>query len=157
MNEALDLEIDRVIAAPRERVWRAWSDPRRLERWWVPAPARCRVEELELTPGGGFRTSISTDDGDFVPHLTACVLAVEPGARLVFTDALAAGWRPARQPFMTAVIALAEHPDGTRYHARVMHRDAQDRATHERLGFLDGWGTVAAQLAALVEAEAVAT
>ncbi len=153
IDTELDLEVARVIRAPRERVWRAWTDPRRFERWWVPAPARCRVEAMELVPGGAFRTLISTDDGAFVPHMSACVLAVDDGARLLFTDALTGGWRPAAQPFMTAEITLADHPDGTDYRARAMHRDRADRDTHENLGFFDGWGSVVAQLAKLVESE----
>lgn len=152
-REELDLEVARVIAVGRERVWRAWTDPRRFERWWVPAPARCRVEAMELTPGGDFRTSISTDDGEFVPHLTACVLAVDPARRIVFTDALTGGWRPAAQPFMTAEITLTDHPGGTHYRARAMHRDSVDRTTHERLGFFDGWAGVVEALAHLVETE----
>nr|WP_132432986.1 SRPBCC family protein [Pseudonocardia endophytica] len=151
MDTELDLEVQRVIRAPRDRVWRAWTDPARFERWWVPAPARCRVEAMELVPGGAFRTLISTDDGAFVPHMDACVLAVDDGARLLFTDALTGGWRPSSQPFMTAEITLADHPDGTAYRAMAMHRDRTDRDTHESLGFLDGWGTVVAQLADLVE------
>lgn len=54
---------------------------------------------------------------------------------------------------MTAVITLADHPDGTDYAAHVMHRSDADRAMHEEMGFFDGWGTVIAQLAGLVERE----
>ncbi len=149
----LDLEVSRVIRAPRARVWRAWADPRRVEQWWVPAPALCRVEALELEPGGSFRTSIREGAGDFGPHMNACVLAVEQGHRIVFSDALLGGWRPSDAPFMTAVITMRDHPDGTDYAARAMHRSREDRDTHERLGFFDGWTTVTAQLAELAERE----
>ncbi|WP_411701084.1 SRPBCC family protein [Conyzicola sp.] len=147
----LDLSISRVIAAPRAAVWEAWTDPASFEQWWVPAPARCRVVDLDLTPGGSFLTQISEDGGEFGPHLTGCFLAVDRLERTVFTNSLVAGWRPAEEPFMTAVITLADHPDGTAYEARVMHRSESDRAAHERMGFYDGWGTVTGQLAALVE------
>ena len=73
------------------------------------------------------------------------------GERLVFTDTLLGGWRPADAPFMTAVITLRDHPEGTEYAAHVMHKSQADRDTHEEMGFYDGWGTVIAQLAALVE------
>lgn len=149
----LDLRISRVIKAPRAVVWRAWTDPARFERWWVPAPALCRVVRMELRPGGAFETKISENGGAFSPHLTACFLAAEEGRRLVFTNALTAGWRPADNPFMTAVITLTDHPDGTDYAAHVMHRSDADRAMHEEMGFFDGWGTVIAQLAGLVERE----
>ena len=52
MNPDLDLTVQRVIRAPRAAVWAAWTDPARLERWWIPAPARCRVDRLDVRPGG---------------------------------------------------------------------------------------------------------
>jgi peptide-methionine (S)-S-oxide reductase len=48
---------------------------------------------------------------------------------------LTGGWRPAEQPFCTAVITLADHPKGTEYKAYVMHKDRADRDKHEKLGF----------------------
>ena len=53
---------------------------------------------------------------------------------------------------MTAIITLRDHADGTEYAAHVMHTNDVDRDAHERMGSCDGWGTVAAQLAALIEA-----
>jgi uncharacterized protein YndB with AHSA1/START domain len=150
-NPELDLSIARVIRAPRSAVWKAWTNPASFEQWWVPKPARCKVVSMDLKPGGAFVTHISEDGGDFVPHVAACFLAVEEGQRVVFTDALLGGWRPAEQPFMTAIITLKDHPDGTDYVARAMHRSSADRDMHEKMGFYDGWGTVAGQLAALVE------
>lgn len=61
----------------------------------MPAPARSRVAELDLQPGGAFESLISEDGGDFVPHVRFCFLAVDDQRRLVFTDALTPGWRPA--------------------------------------------------------------
>ena len=147
----LDLTISRVIKAPRPVVWKAWTDPSELEQWWVPAPARCKVVEMELRPGGAFVTRLSENGGDFVPHMSACFLAVDPMEQIVFTDALTGGWRPAAEPFMTAIITLSDHPDGTEYSARAMHKDGADRDRHEELGFFEGWTTVAEQLAKLAE------
>lgn len=146
-----DLQIERIIKAPRAAVWRAWTDPATFEQWWVPAPARCKVREMDLRPGGAFITRISEHGGEFVPHLDACFLACEPLQRIVFTNALLGGWRPAEQPFMTAIITFGDHPTGTQYVAHVMHKTSGDRQKHEELGFFDGWGAVTAQLAELVE------
>ena len=146
-----DLQISRVIKAPRSVIWRAWSEPASFEQWWVPAPARCKVQELDLRPGGAFITLISEQGGDFVPHLNACFLAVQDQQQIVFTNALLAGWRPAEQPFMTAIITLQDHQSGTQYAAHVMHKTPGDRDMHEKMGFFDGWGTVIGQLAAQVE------
>lgn len=151
LNPDLDLTISRVIKAPRQAVWNAWTDRASFEQWWVPAPARCSVVEMDLRPGGSFVTRISEDDGDFKPHLSACFLDLEDARRIVFTNALVAGWRPAEHPFMTAIITMEDHPVGTEYVAHVMHRNSDDRNMHEELGFYDGWGTVVEQLATLVE------
>jgi uncharacterized protein YndB with AHSA1/START domain len=153
-NPDLDLTISRVIKAPRRAVWQAWTDRASLEQWWVPAPAKCRVLEMDLRAGGAFVTQISEDGGEFAPHLSACFLAVDDLERIVFTDTLTGGWRPAEQPFMTAIITLQDHPMGTDYLAYAMHKSNADRDMHEEMGFYDGWGTVAEQLATFVERQA---
>ena len=150
-NPELDLTISRIIKAPRALVWSAWTDPSRFEQWWIPEPARCRVIAMELRPGGAFTTQMSENGGAFQPHLSACFLAVEESEKIAFTNALTGGWRPAEQPFMTAVITLDEHDLGTAYRAVVMHRSPEDQAMHRDMGFYDGWGTVTRQLAELVE------
>jgi uncharacterized protein YndB with AHSA1/START domain len=147
----LDLTISRIIKAPRQAVWSAWTDPVKFEQWWVPAPTRCKVLEMDVTPGGGLRTEMSEGGGPFVPHMSACFLAVDPLQRIVFTNALVGGWRPAEQPFMTAIITLKDHPEGTDYVAHCMHKNIAERQLHEELGFFDGWGAVTEQLAALAE------
>ena len=150
-NPALDLAISRVIKAPRTAVWGAWSDPRQFEQWWIPEPAKCRVAALDLRPGGAFETLISEGGAPFSPHVNGCFLAVEEGEKIVFTTALVAGWRPAENPFITAIITMKDHPDGTAYAAHVMHKNGADRTMHDEMGFADGWGTVIAQLAGIVE------
>lgn len=153
MNPELDLTIERVIRAPRDVVWRAWTDPERLERWWLPAPYACRVERLETRPGGAFVTSMSEDGTTYGPHMDACFLVVEDQERIVFTNAIDSGWRPASpQPVcITAEFTFGSHPEGTEYRAVVRHADPASRDRHVELGFHDGWGTVTAQLAAYAE------
>ena len=151
LNPDLDLSVSRLIKAPRQAVWRAWTDPRRFEQWWIPAPAKCKVVAMELEPGGSFITQMSEDGEPFGPHVTGCFLAVDDQERIVFTDALTGGWRPADRSFLTAVITFKDHPQGTDYTAYAMHRNQADRKRHEELGFHDGWGTVTEQLAKLVE------
>jgi uncharacterized protein YndB with AHSA1/START domain len=153
LDQDLDLGLERVIHAPRTVVWDAWTDPDRLARWWLPAPTRCRVERLDPVPGGAFVTSMSDDGSTWSPHVDACFLVVDKAERIVFTNAVDSRWRPASpEPVaMTAEIVLRDHPDGTAYQVRVRHRDPAGRALHDQLGFVDGWGTVTAQLAALVE------
>ena len=148
----LDLTISRVIAAPRQTVWDAWADPRNLEQWWLPAPAECRVLDLDLRSGGAFRTEMRLEGEQFQKHLDASFLAVEEGRALAFTTALDGDWRPAGEGLqLSAVITFADHPDGTEYESLVMHGSAAERRRHEELGFEEGWGTAIRQLANCVE------
>jgi len=153
IDPRLDLALQRVIRAPRHTIWRAWTDPSLLERWWVPAPTIARVEHLDVRAGGAFVTSMSDDGKAFIPHTDSVFLAVDPEFRLVFTNAVDSTWRPANPApvAMTAEVALDDHPDGTDYRVLVRHGDPTDRDHHERLGFFDGWGSVTEALATLTE------
>ncbi|MFY1573930.1 SRPBCC domain-containing protein [Verrucosispora sp. WMMD703] len=155
MKPDLDLSVERVIRAPRLTVWRAWTDQSRLAKWWVPAPAHCRVDRLDVRPGGGFVTRLSDDGGEFVPHMDATFLVVDEYERIVFTNAVDSAWRPASPVpvAMTAEVTFNDHPDGTDYRVVVRHGDPAARARHQELGFADGWGSVTAQLAAFAESE----
>ena len=155
-NPDLDLELQRLIRAPRHEVWRAWTEPALLERWWTPSPTQTRVELLDVRPGGGFVTRMSDDGVEFVPHTDSVFLVVEEDRRLVWTNAVDSAWRPADpQPVpITAEIVFGEHPDGTDYRVTVRHGDPAHRTRHEALGFFDGWGSVTEALAALVESGA---
>ncbi|KIH99681.1 polyketide cyclase [Streptomonospora alba] len=154
MNPDLDLSIERVIRAPRKAVWDAWTDPAGLAQWWIPAPMLCRVDRLEVRPGGAFVTRMSEDGATFVPHIDACFLLVDRLERLVFTNAVDSGWRPANPApvTMTAEITMQDHVDGTDYRIIVRHGDPAARRRHAELGFAEGWGTVADQLTRFVEA-----
>lgn len=77
-DPALDLTISRVIHAPRDAVWSAWTEPQQFERWWLPAPTLCRVVAMELSPGGSFQTLMSDDGDDWVPHLRAAFSPSSP-------------------------------------------------------------------------------
>jgi uncharacterized protein YndB with AHSA1/START domain len=149
--EPSELTIDRFIKASPAAVWNAWSDPEHLARWWIPAPLECEVVQLDLRPGGGFETRMREAGGAFEPHVEGCFLEVVPQARLVWTTALKAGWRPA-EPWLalTAILTFEAEGAGTRYRLRVLHRSAAESRKHEEMGFHDGWGAVLDQLDALV-------
>ena len=141
VNTELDLTISRVIRAPRAAVWAAWADPRSFEQWWIPAPLACKVMEMDLRPGGAFMTKMSEDGQRFTPHLNACFLQIETGQRIVFSNALTGGWRPADKFYptaLTAIITFRDHPEGTHYAAHVMHKSAADRDSHNDMGFAEG-------------------
>lgn len=147
-----ELTVERFIKASPAAVWKAWSTPEHLEKWWIPAPMECRVIKLNLRAGGGFETQMRQGDEDFQPHVEGCFLEAVPESRLVWTTVLREGWRPI-EPWLalTAIITFTPEGSGTRYRAHVLHRNTEDSLKHQEMGFFDGWGTVIEQLAKTVE------
>jgi uncharacterized protein YndB with AHSA1/START domain len=141
----LDLVLERVVDVPRELVWRAWTTPEHLLPWFCPKPWTTIDCEIDLRPGGIFRTVMRSPEGQEFPNV-GCYLEVVPNERLIWTDALLPGYRPAMEPFMTAVLTLEPSGKGTRYVATAIHRDEAGRKKHEEMGFHEGWGTVVDQL-----------
>jgi uncharacterized protein YndB with AHSA1/START domain len=58
-----EFAFSRTFDAPRERVWRAWSDAAALAQWWGPKNATIRVLKLEFRPGGMFHYSMAFQPG----------------------------------------------------------------------------------------------
>ena len=158
MSDHQDLVLERLLDAPRDLVWKAWTTPEHLRKWWAPRPYETPECELDLRPGGRFYTRMTGPDG-FDSAGTGCFLEVVEGERIVWTNALLPGCRPAGEiedcggfPF-TAVVTLEDAGDGkTLYRAVALHRNEADRATHEKMGFHDGWGTCADQLGEVAQA-----
>ncbi len=150
----LDLVLTRVVDVPRQLVWKAWTDPALVVKWFAPAPWTTVDCEIDLRPAGIFRTVMRSPEGQEFPNV-GCYLELVENERLVWTDALQPGFRPSEKPFFTAVITLEDAPGGgTRYTARAMHRNDADRATHEAMGYEVGWSQCLDQLVATMKASA---
>lgn len=141
----LDLVLERIIDVPPDLVWRAWTEPEHLKNWFAPRPWMTTECEIDLRPGGSFKTVMRSPEGEDYPG-HGCILEVVPGAKLVFTDALAGGYRPNREPFMTAMLLLEPSGQGTKYTAIAIHATEENRKKHEEMGFHSGWGTALDQL-----------
>lgn len=143
------LEIKRTLAAPRDKVWRCWTEPALLPHWFCPKPWGVSHAELDLRPGGQCNVTMQGPNGEVVPN-PGVYLAVEPGRRLVFTDAFTSAWVPSGKAFMVGEVLLEDAPGGgTLYTARALHWSEADRQQHEDMGFHQGWGVATDQLEAL--------
>lgn len=147
----LDLVLERIVDVPPELVWAAWTRPEHLRHWFTPRPWTVTDCEIDLRPGGIFRTTMRSPEGQEFPS-TGCYLEVVPNRRLVFTDALLPGYRPGEKAFMTGIVELEPHGTGTRYVATALHNNEASRKQHEDMGFHQGWGTALDQLVAYVKA-----
>lgn len=146
INPKLDLVLERVVDVKPELVWRAWTEPEHVVKWFTPKPWETVECEIDLRPGGLFRTTMRSPEGDVQPASNGCFLEVVPNRRLVFTDALGPGYRPNASSFMTAYVLLEPEGAGTKYTAIAVHSNEEQRQQHEEMGFYQGWGTALDQL-----------
>ncbi|WP_437968120.1 SRPBCC family protein [Sorangium sp. So ce260] len=144
-----ELVLTRIIDAPREKVFRAWTDPELLKRWFAPHPFTTPVAELDVRPGGANLIVMRDPQGNEYPNRGVYLEVVE-NERLVFTDAYTKAWEPSKKPFMTVILTFEDQDGKTKYTARALHWTVADREAHEQMGFHEGWGQCAAQLEAVV-------
>ena len=144
-----ELVLTRLIDAPREKVFRAWTDPELMKQWFAPLPWTISKAETDVRPGGSTLVVMRSPDGNEFPNAGVYLEVVE-NERLVFTDAYTSAWEPSEKPFMTAIMTFEDEGGKTRYTARARHWSVADREAHEKMGFHEGWGQCADQLAALV-------
>lgn len=144
-----ELVLARIIDAPRANIFRAWTDPDVLKRWFTPAPWTTSRAELDVRPGGSSLVVMKDPDGNEYPNKGVYLEVVE-NEKIVLTDAYTEAWVPSGKPFFTLVLTLEDEGDGkTRYIARARHWTAEDREAHEKMGFHEGWGQCAEQLEAV--------
>ncbi len=145
------LRISRYIAARPDHVWQVMTE--RQSEWWCPLPWHAEFELQEWHAGGRTVCVMHGPDGE--EHRDEGVfLEVTPGVRFVSTDAVTRSpqgeWNTSG-PFMTGIWEIAAEGDGTRYTATALHWTEAACKDHDEMGFTQGWGAAADQLAALCE------
>jgi uncharacterized protein YndB with AHSA1/START domain len=132
MAAKLALHLERVLPAPRERVFRMHADPDFLARWWGPKGFTAPSIEVDLSVGGSYRIAMQPPEGDRF-FLAGEVREVDPGSRLVYTFR----WEPPdpddRETIV--VVSLRDHGDST-----ALTIDQQPFATDARRALHEqGW------------------
>jgi uncharacterized protein YndB with AHSA1/START domain len=158
--------LTRWFDAPRERVWRAWTDPRELAAWWGPHGFTNPEVEADIRPGGRLRIVMRSPEGVDFPAVGE-FLEVEPPSRLVFTDDITdqapAEWRasldrnrpssPAGSPLRIVVaVSFIERDGGTLLTVTDTFASNEDRDAIMRDGAVAGWSESMERLEALVTA-----
>lgn len=146
---AHELTLTRVIPASAEILFRCWTEAELLKQWFCPKPYVVSHADLDVRPGGKSDIIMRSPDGDEIP-CPGIYLEVVPNRKIVTTDAYTSAWEPSEKPFMTAIITFEDLGDGTtRYTAVARHWNEADKQSHEAMGFHEGWGIAADQLAEL--------
>lgn len=150
-TNANDLVLERIIDAPREKLYRAWTDPRILTEWFAPKPWTLSDVKLDVRAGGSNSFIMHGPNGEVFPS-AGVYLEVVPNEKIVLTDAYTMAWVPSAKPFFTAIVTFEDIGGGkTKYRAVASHWTAEDKETHEKMGFHEGWGQCASQLEALAK------
>ncbi|MFD2255582.1 SRPBCC domain-containing protein [Luteolibacter algae] len=146
----LDLVFSRIIDAPAEKVFRAWTDPEMIVKWFTPPPWKTVSAELDVRPGGRMFLMMQGPDGVLMPN-AGVYLEVVPSRRLVSTDAYTEGWIPSPKPFVTIDLNFEDLGGQTKYIAIARHWTKEDLETHRKMGFHTGWSTATDQLETLIK------
>jgi uncharacterized protein YndB with AHSA1/START domain len=79
-----EIVISRLLNAPREVVWDAWTDPKQVVEWWGPRGFTTTIHEMDVRPGGVWRHTMHGPDGTDYPNKSVFIEVVKP-ERIVFS------------------------------------------------------------------------
>jgi uncharacterized protein YndB with AHSA1/START domain len=139
-----ELVLTRVFDAPPPLMFKAWTEPEHLVRWWGPAGFTMPACKMDVRPGGSFRYQMRAPDG--ADHwLQGVYREIDPPKRLVLTWAWEDGeGKPGHETLLT--VTFAEHQGKTRLTMRQAEFESDSaRDAHER-----GWSSALDRLAAHV-------
>lgn len=146
-----ELSLTRLIDATPDKVFRCWTDPELIVRWFTPPPWKTIKADIDLRPGGRSEITMEGPNGEIVPN-PGTYLEIVPDRKLVFTDAFTEGWAPKEgAPFMVGILTFEPEGGKTRYTARVRHWTKDAYHDHQNMGFETGWGIATDQLEAVAK------
>ena len=142
------LKLTRLIAAPRALVWKAWTDPVELAKWWGPKDFTNPRCEFDARKGGALHIDMRGPDGVVYP-MNGVIWELIPLERLVFTSgALDEAGKPMFEVMNT--LTLADEGEGTRMALEAAVVAIHDpRAANHLPGMEQGWSQSLDRLAAL--------
>jgi uncharacterized protein YndB with AHSA1/START domain len=130
-----ELRLERLIAAPPERVFAFWTDPELLVKWWGPEGYDTPKKSLDLRPGGRWTTTMRNPDGKLLT-VSGVYRAIDPPRRLVFTWAwLDDNGQPGHETEISLTFDPA--PGGTRL--VMLQREFETSEQRDRHG--QGWSS----------------
>lgn len=154
IDPKLDLIFERTTSLSIEKLWKAWTQPDTLMKWFCPKPWKVTECRIELYPGGEFFTLMQGPEGEKMPN-NGCYLEIIENKKLVWTNLMTKDFRPTTItnlgfPFV-ATIFFSKTDKGSLYKAIVNHADEESRKKHEQMGFQEGWGMAFNQLVELTD------
>ena len=124
------LTLKRRLNAAPEKVFAAWTDPKKIVKWFGPDAGPVKEAEVDVRAGGRYAVTFHTEDGE-QHHVSGVYQEVVPDEKLMFTWA----WRtmPERESLVTVLIK----PDGTGSLLTIIHEQFFDKPARDR--HQEGW------------------
>jgi uncharacterized protein YndB with AHSA1/START domain len=147
-NPAFELELTRVIDAPRARVYEAWTQPEQMAQWFAPKPFQLIIDKFDFRPGGRFSMAMRDPNGKDLPF-TGTYREIIPPAKLSWTGEFSSG--PSDQ--MSTVVTFEEHGQKTKIHVRQTFHVMTPEIEQATRGAERGWTMTLNQLEAFCAPE----
>ncbi|HEX9824255.1 MAG TPA: SRPBCC domain-containing protein [Actinomycetota bacterium] len=137
MSAQRELTLTRIIDAPRELVFKAWTEPEQVAKWWGPDGFTAPVVELDPRPGGALRVDMQGPDGVVYPNTGEFLEVVEPERLVVTTRLLDGDGNVLVEDVNTITFEDEGGKTKVTVHARVIK--ATPEAAEALEGMDDGW------------------
>jgi len=132
--------IERQFNAPRDLVWRAFTEAQHIAQWWGPKGFTTRVEKNEFRPGGRSSVVMTGPDGTEYP-VEGLYIEIDAPNYYITTDEFGEGYQGETLSGIVLTVSFEDSGDGTRVTLHLKHRTAADKKKHEDMGVMEGWGS----------------
>jgi uncharacterized protein YndB with AHSA1/START domain len=140
-RSGLAFRVQRRFGKPREKVFRAWTDPEVLKQWWCPkgwAPAEI---EIDLRAGGSYRIGMRREGGGAPVYVRGCFVEVQAPERLSYTWQ----WENAFPDMPRTHVTVEFHTDGAGTVVSLTHERLPELGVclRHRSGWIEAWARLA--------------
>jgi uncharacterized protein YndB with AHSA1/START domain len=138
-----EIIITRIFNAPRDLVWKAWTDANHVAQWWGPKGFTTRVTKLDLYPGGQSQYVMIAPDGTEYP-VKGVFQEIVPFERIVTTDEFDEAYAATNTDLpqgMIVTVLFEDLGEKTKLTLQILHPTVDDRRKHEEMGVVDGWNS----------------
>ncbi len=136
-GSSTEIVIERVFDAPRELVWKAWTDPEHVAKWCGPQGMKTRVDELDFRPGGNWVYVMLAPDGSEYPQ-RGTFREIVPPEKIVTTAVFEYGEAGSSSVVMTYIFEdMGDKTKMTMTHVEM----GVEYSEEQRMGVIAGWNS----------------
>ncbi len=123
---------ERVFDAPRELVFKVWTEPEHISKWYGPEGTETRVDEYDFTVGGAWKYVMVMPDGSEKP-IVGVFTEITPPERVVTTDT------SEQAGGLVLTVSFEDLGGRTKLTLHTLHTSVEQKEMHEKYGVMTGW------------------